>query len=272
MNLQVFNGEFGSIRATKDERGEVWFALVDVCRALDIKNPRDAKTRLTEKGVVTTDTLTNGGIQKITFINEPNLYRLIFQSRKKEAIKFQDWVTEEVLPAIRKTGMYATDEVIEKTLNNPDFLIEILSKFKQVKQEKEKLHAELQKNQPYITYAKQIEASNTSIKIGQWAKIISNKGKVKCGRQKLFEWLRNNHYLTKDNLPYQQYEEKGYFEVRHRIVLLKNGYKPAFTTLITSKGQLALTDKVINSFKNENQTKSKQKTNNNHLTNSTQTG
>lgn len=250
MNLQVFNGEFGSIRALRDENNEPWFVAKDVCKILGLKNITETLKRVDEADLTSVKLNSGKQLREMKLVNESGLYSIIFMSNKPEAKKFKRWVTAEVLPAIRKTGMYATDEVIEKTLNNPDFLIEILSKFKQVKQEKEKLHAELQKNQPYITYAKQIEASNTSIKIGQWAKIISNKGKVKCGRQKLFEWLRNNHYLTQDNLPYQQYEEKGYFEVRHRIVLLKNGYIPTFTTLITSKGQLALTDKVINSFKN----------------------
>lgn len=76
--------------------------LADVCRVLDIKNSRDARTRLNEKGVGTTDILTNGGNQKADFINESNLYKLTFQSRKPQAEKFSDWVTGEVLPSIRK--------------------------------------------------------------------------------------------------------------------------------------------------------------------------
>ena len=86
-------------------------------------------------------------------------------------------------------------------------------------------------------------------------KIISNKCKVQVGAKKLFKWLRDNKYLRKDNLPYQQYEEKGYFEVKSRIVLTAIGPKQTFTTYITSKGQVALTDKVISSFIQENQVK-----------------
>lgn len=106
MELQIFsNTEFGEIRTiTKDD--EPMFCLADVCRILEIKNVSDCKSRLRQKGVVTTDTLTNGGKQKMVFIDESNLYKTIFQSRKDSAERFTDWVTSEVLPSIRKTGGY----------------------------------------------------------------------------------------------------------------------------------------------------------------------
>lgn len=105
--LQVFNNpQFGEIRVTTDEQGEPLFCLADVCKALDLSNPRMVKSRLSQKGVSNSDTPTNGGIQSMTYINEPNLYKCVFQSRKSEASKFQDWVYEEVLPFIRKTGAY----------------------------------------------------------------------------------------------------------------------------------------------------------------------
>lgn len=104
--LQIFNNEeFGEIR-TVVENGEPMFCLNDVCRALDLKNPRDVKTRLNEKGVCTADTLTKGGKQKLLYINEANLYKTIFQSRKESAERFSDWVAGEVLPTLRKTGSY----------------------------------------------------------------------------------------------------------------------------------------------------------------------
>ena len=105
-DLQVFeNEQFGQVRVIEQD-GEPWFMLNDVCKVLDIKNPSDAKTRLNIKGVATTDTLTNGGTQQATFINESNLYKLVFQSRKPEAEKFSDWVTHDVIPSIRKHGAY----------------------------------------------------------------------------------------------------------------------------------------------------------------------
>lgn len=104
--LQIFNNsEFGEIRTVVKD-GEPMFCLADVCRALEIANVGNVKQRLSEKGIHTADTPTKGGIQKMTFINEANLYKTIFQSRKESAERFTDWVTSEVLPSIRKTGGY----------------------------------------------------------------------------------------------------------------------------------------------------------------------
>lgn len=108
--LKVFgNNEFGRVR-TQVIDGEPYLMLNDVCRVLEIKNPRDVKNRLNKKGVVITDTLTSGGIQQTTFINESNLYKVIFQSRKPQAEKFTDWVTSEVLPSLRKNGYYRIEK------------------------------------------------------------------------------------------------------------------------------------------------------------------
>lgn len=106
MELQIFsNTEFGEIRTiTKDD--EPMFCLADVCRALELTQPSKVKERLNSKGVNIIPTLTKGGEQKLLYINESNLYKTIFQSRKDSAERFTDWVTSEVLPSIRKTGGY----------------------------------------------------------------------------------------------------------------------------------------------------------------------
>lgn len=107
MELQIFsNSEFGEIRTiTKDD--EPMFCLADVCKALELEQVSRVKARLKTDGVTTskvTDRL--GREQEATFINESNLYKTIFQSRKESAERFTDWVTGEVLPSIRKTGSY----------------------------------------------------------------------------------------------------------------------------------------------------------------------
>jgi prophage antirepressor-like protein len=106
-NLQIFsNSEFGEIRTiTKDD--EPMFCLADVCKALELTQPSKVKERLNSKGVNIIPTLTKGGEQKLLYINESNLYKTIFQSRKESAERFTDWVTGEVLPSIRKTGSYS---------------------------------------------------------------------------------------------------------------------------------------------------------------------
>lgn len=104
--LQIFNSEeFGDIR-TVTIKNEPMFCLSDICKALGLTQPSKVKERLNEKGVSSIPTLTAGGEQKLIYINESNLYKTIFQSRKESAERFTDWVTSEVLPAIRKTGSY----------------------------------------------------------------------------------------------------------------------------------------------------------------------
>lgn len=104
--LKIFNSEeFGDIR-TVQLNNEPMFCLSDVCKALGLTQPSKVKERLNEKGVSSIPTLTAGGEQKLLYINESNLYKTIFQSRKESAERFTDWVTSEVLPTIRKTGSY----------------------------------------------------------------------------------------------------------------------------------------------------------------------
>ena len=131
-NLQVFTkDEFGTIR-TVQMNGEPYFCMVDICKALDLNNISQARTRLREDGVITNEVIDSmGRKQKANFINESNMYKLVFQSRKESAEKFTDWVTAEILPSIRKHGIYATDNVIDNILNNPDFGIELLTKLKE---------------------------------------------------------------------------------------------------------------------------------------------
>lgn len=109
-NLQIFNNnEFGEIRTAKVD-GNPYLMLADVCRILDIKNVSDVKSRLLKDGVVITDTTDNlNRIQQATFINEANFYKVVFQSRKPQAEQFTDWVTSEVLPSIRETGIYSNN-------------------------------------------------------------------------------------------------------------------------------------------------------------------
>lgn len=141
--IRVFeSAEFGAVRVAEID-GEPWFIAADVCRALDVKNGRDAVSRLDddEKGVALTDTL--GGRQEMAAVSEAGLYALVLSSRKPEAKAFKRWVTHDVLPSIRKHGAYMTEEILQKTLENPDFLIGLAT---QLKEEREKrLAAELDK-------------------------------------------------------------------------------------------------------------------------------
>lgn len=116
--LQIFNSEeFGDIRTVTIDN-EPFFCMTDICKALDISNVSQAKTRLNKDGVISNEVIDSmGRKQNANFVNESNMYKLIFQSRKESAERFTEWVTSEVLPAIRKTGSYqmpmTTDQKIQ---------------------------------------------------------------------------------------------------------------------------------------------------------------
>ena len=213
---------------------------------MDISNPRDAKTRLNEKGVVTTDTLTNGGIQAMSYINESNLYKLIFQSRKAEAEKFTEWVTSEVLPDIRRYGMYATDELV----NNPDLLIKIATKLKEERVRNKRLEEKVQADRPKVLFAESVESSNNSCLVGELAKILKQNN-IDIGQNKLFEWLREKGYLIKQkgenfNLPTQYSMELGLMTVKKSIVNNPDGtIRTTRTPKITGKGQIYFVNKFL---------------------------
>lgn len=241
-SIQTFeNARFGQIRTSVTESGEPLFCLVDVCRALGLKNPRDVKTRLKQDGVFTTDGVsrttnqygkTTEQVVELNFITEPNLYKCIFQSRKKEAEAFQDWVCGEVLPAIRKTGGYMAareDETPEQVMARA--LLIAQDTINRVKQRADRAEAkvvllqsqskalsrqnsELQntnavlescnkglqqtvKNmQPAAVFAKAISTSPQSILVKELSVMISqNNSGIIIGQNQLFAWLREHGYL-----------------------------------------------------------------------------
>ena len=127
-DIQVFsNSQFGEIRVSVNENNTPMFCLADVCRVLGLRNTSQAKQRLSEGGITTIYTPTQSGEQMMLYIDEPNLYRCVFQSKKKEAAKFQDWVFSEVLPSIRKTGGY----MVSKDEDTPE---EIMARALQIAQ------------------------------------------------------------------------------------------------------------------------------------------
>lgn len=254
--LKIFdNEEFGEVRTSIID-DEPYFALNDVCRILDIKNSRQAKTRLNDKGVITNDILTNGGTQRADFINESNLYKLVFQSRKPEAERFADWVTSEVLPAIRKHGAYMTDGVIARTLSDPDYLIMLATNLKEEKAKRALAEAQIERNKPKVLFADTVTASNKSCLIGELAKMISQeairtgKAQKKIGQNNLFAWLRNNGYLCKagerKNQPKQVYIEQGLFEMKKGSYVDSSGANVVTTTTkVTGKGQIYFVNKFL---------------------------
>ena len=117
MNPSIFNFNEHGVRIVLDDSKEPWFCLTDVYKSLDISRTSRLFRELDSKGVADCHIPTNGGTQKLKFINEPNLYRIIFRSNKPQALSFQDWVFAEVLPSIRKTGSYVARQTAYEELN-----------------------------------------------------------------------------------------------------------------------------------------------------------
>lgn len=125
------NNEFGEIRVLEIEN-EPWFVGRDIATVLGYSNPPKAvRTHVDEEDKGVNEMDTPGGKQKIIVINESGLYSLILNSKLPNAKKFKRWVTNEVLPSIRKHGAYMTENTIEKALTSPDFLIQLATKLKE---------------------------------------------------------------------------------------------------------------------------------------------
>lgn len=249
-DLKIFtNEEFGEIR-TSLVNSEPMFCLSDICKSLGLSQPSKVKERLNEKGVRTIPTLTSGGEQNLLYINEPNLYKVIFQSRKESAERFTDWVTSEVLPSIRKNGGYIAGQ---ETLSDDELLSKALLVAHNKIAERDKIieqkQARIEQMKPKEIFADAVATSRTSILIGDLAKLICQNG-YQIGQKRLFEWLRNNGYLCKSgssrNMPMQRYVEQGLFEVKESNVQNPDGsVRITRTTKITGKGQLYFVNKFL---------------------------
>lgn len=242
-DLQIFNStEFGEIR-TVTINDEPMFCLADVCKALEISHVTDVKNRLKQDGVGTAEVIDSlGRKQNATFINESNLYKTIFQSRKESAERFTDWVTSEVLPTIRKHGMYAQQEL----LDNPDLLIAVATQLKEEREKNLLLEQKIKEDKPKTIFADAVSASDSSMLVRDVAKIIKQNGQP-LGEKRFYKWLRENGFICKgDTSPTQKAMEMGLFEIVVRTVERGKGLPvETKTTRITGKGQQYFINKFL---------------------------
>ena len=245
--LRIFKSpEFGQIR-TIEIGGEPWFVGKDVADALEYSNSRKAiadHVDEDDKGVTKCDTL--GGAQDLVVINMSGVYSLILSSKLPNAKRFKHWVTHDVLPAIQKHGMYATEDL----LNDPDLAIRAFTALKEERERNKRLIADNERMRPKEIFADAVASSNTSILVGDLAKILKQNG-INIGQKRLFEWMRNNGYLIKRNgsdwnMPMQRAMEAGLFEIKESTRLDANGCNiTTRTTKVTGKGQVYFVNKFL---------------------------
>lgn len=257
MELQIFNNEeFGEVRTiTKDD--EPMFCLADVCKALELEQVSRVKARLKTDGVTTSKVIDRlGREQEATFINESNLYKTIFQSRKESAERFTEWVTSEVLPSIRKNGGYIAGQ---ETLSDEELMAKALLVAHNKIAERDKIieqkQARIEQMKPKEIFADAVATSHTSILVGDLAKLICQNG-VQIGQKRLFVWLRDKGYLIKSgssyNMPTQRYIEQGLFEIKESNLVNPDGsVRITKTTKVTGKGQVYFVNKFLKRVKNE---------------------
>lgn len=247
---QLFNFNGQRVR-TVTINDEPYFVGKDVAMILGYSNTRDALSRHVDgedKGVAKLDTL--GGRQNQTIINESGLYSLILGSKLPTAKEFKHWVTSEVLPSIRKHGAYMTPQTIEKALLNPDTIINLATQLKKEQEQRKQLQAENEQMKPKALFADAVSTSNSSILIGQLAKILRQNG-VNIGQNRLFAWMRKNGYLgtrgSNRNVPTQRSMELGLFKTKETVINHSDGHTTVnITTKVTGKGQQYFINKFLN--------------------------
>lgn len=192
-------------------------------------------------------------VGKDAFIPENIFYKLCFKAESQTALAFQDKVTDEILPAIRKHGAYMTPETIEKVLLNPDTIISLATQLKAEQAQRRALEGKVEQDKPKVLFADAVAASHSSILVGELAKLLRQNGVQNMGQNRLFAWMRDGGYLirrkgTDYNMPTQRSMELGLFEIKETAISKPNGsVSVSKTPKVTGKGQqyflnLLLTD------------------------------
>ncbi|WP_145463694.1 phage antirepressor [Staphylococcus epidermidis] len=238
-DLKVFqNSQFGELEILTIDNKE-WFPAIKVAEILGYTNPRKAiRDHAKEKGVTIRSVLSNGGMQDKKFIDEGNLYRLITRSKLPQAERFEEWIFEDVLPAIRKHGIYATDDVIENTLNNPDYIINVLTEYKKEKEQNLLLQQEIGELKPKADYVDEILKSTGTLATTQ---IAADYGISAQKLNKLLHEARLQRKVNKQWVLYSEHMGKSYTESDTIPIIRSDGREDTvLQTRWTQKGRLKI--------------------------------
>lgn len=248
--LQTFSNDMFSILIKQDNENNL-FDLESVAKSLGFTQVKNGKQYVRWETINKyLGKYLSQEVGKGDFIPEPMVYKLAFKAGNSIAEKFQDWLAMDVLPSIRKHGLYATDNVIENTLNNPDYIINILTEYKKEKEHNLVLEQQVKENKPKVLFADSVAGSDNSILVGELAKLLKQNG-VDIGQNRLFKWLRNNGYLIKKsgesyNLPTQKSMDLEILDIKKRVINNPDGSsKITRTPKVTGKGQQYFINKFL---------------------------
>ena len=226
--VQIFdNPDFGKIRVIMIDN-EPWFVGKDVAEVLGYKD-QDQAIRKNCKYTKTYPVQTTGQVRYLKIIPESDVYRLIIKSKLPAAEKFETWVMEEVLVSIRKTGSYSSQNALFSAYPQlPKNYYEALTELVRVEGERMQLEEENKIMAPKAEKYDELIAANGTYTVSETAKLLGT------GRNRLFEFLRLNGILRKNNEPYQYYIDVGYIEVK--TYKLNNLNRVKTQVYITPKG------------------------------------
>lgn len=256
-NVQLFDFKGNQVRILTDKKGEPWFVAKDVCNVLGYQNASKAITDHVDAGdKLNNESLSSLGQRGGWVINESGLYCLILSSKLERAREFRKWVTSEVLPSIRRHGVYATDVTIDHILNDPDFGIRLLTDLKDERARRREAERAIEAQKPKVLFADSVAASHSTILVGELAKILKGNG-VDTGQNRLFQWIRDNGYLisrkgTDFNMPTQKAMELGLFFIKETNVQHSDGHITVNKTpKVTGKGQAYFVNKFLANAKED---------------------
>lgn len=215
-----FTYENANVRVTTTEDGEPWFVASDVAGILGYRDAYNMTRRLDPDDKGTRSVSTPGGIQEVSVINESGLYSAILGSKIESAREFRRWVTSEVLPSIRKHGMYATPATIEEMIANPDIIIQLATTLKEERAARAKAEAEVEAQRPVAALGKAIETAEGDLTPSAFGKILSNTIKT-MGPNKFCRWLLDNNFAFRNGqgkiIPMQDAVKRGILILTERI-------------------------------------------------------
>ena len=235
--IKVFEHEaFGEIRTVTID-GEPWFVGKDVAAALGYADTFGAlKKHVDSEDRQNCQNDSFESPRGLTIINESGLYSLIFNSKLSGAKKFKRWVTSEVLPTIRRTGGYIADDEQFLRFYAPTADESTIAFIRAQMEIARGLCRKIDADKPLVEFATSVMGSKNAIDMNSMAKLAANEG-IPIGQKRLFAWLRKRRILMANNLPYQEYIDRGYFCVREKVFRLPDGCKTYRQTLVTGKGQ-----------------------------------